>query len=176
MSLRWLLGLLALFAAPWILFQRRMRNRIHQPGAKLTDHFTYDELGLTYVSDPVTIENMRNLAQDLLEPLRSEIGGKILIGSGYRDPEHNREVGGVPNSQHILGQAADIKAYDRSGNKIPPPQLAALIRNKFPYDKLIQYLPGTKGYPNGGVHVSYVKGRNRKEFLIKNERAYVKQS
>lgn len=170
MSPRWLLGLLALFAGLWIAFRKRMKTRVHQPGAKLTDNFTYDELGLTYVSDPVIIENMRTLANDLLEPLRAEVGGKILIGSGYRDIEHNREVGGVPNSQHLYGQAADIKAYDRQGNKIPPPKLAALIRQKFAYDKLIQYLPGTKGYPNGGVHVSYVKGRNRKEFIIKNDR------
>lgn len=170
MSLRWLLGLLLPFGALWILFRRKMKTRVHQPGEKLTPNFTYDELGLTYVSDPVIIENMRILALDLLEPLRAEIGGKILIGSGYRDADRNREVGGVPNSQHLYGQAADIKAYDRTGNKIQPPKLAALIRQKFQYDKLIQYLPGTKGYPNGGVHVSYVRGRNRKEFIIKNDR------
>lgn len=165
-----LLGLLTLFAALWILFRKKMKIRVHQPGEKLTPNFTFDELGLTYVSDPVIIQNMRNLASELLEPLRAEIGGKIIIGSGYRDAEKNKEVGGVPNSQHLYGQAADIKAYDSAGNKISPPKLASLIRKKFQYDKLIQYLPGTKGYPNGGVHVTYVKGGNRKEFIIKNDR------
>ena len=30
------------------------------------------------------------------------------VTSTYRSPEHNREVGGVPNSYHLLGRAIDI--------------------------------------------------------------------
>ena len=36
----------------------------------------------------------------------------IKINSGYRSPEHNKAVGGVPNSKHTLGQAADIVAVN----------------------------------------------------------------
>lgn len=32
------------------------------------------------------------------------------INCGYRCPDHNADVGGVPNSQHVTGQAADIDA------------------------------------------------------------------
>ena len=36
-----------------------------------------------------------------------------LIGhSGYRNADVNRRVGGVSNSQHLLGQAADIRPRD----------------------------------------------------------------
>lgn len=46
---------------------------------------------------------------DLVEQLRSNIGGyPLYINSGYRCPEHNAAVGGVSNSQHMLGNAADI--------------------------------------------------------------------
>ena len=46
---------------------------------------------------------------ELLEKLRANIGGLPLhINSGYRCSKHNAEVGGVDNSQHLLGTAADV--------------------------------------------------------------------
>ena len=47
-----------------------------------------------------------------LEHLRDKIGQPIYVSSGYRCPYHNVEVGGVPNSQHIYGTAADIYCED----------------------------------------------------------------
>jgi uncharacterized protein YcbK (DUF882 family) len=43
-----------------------------------------------------------------LQQLRTKLGRSIKINSGYRTPEHNKKVGGSPNSQHLLGTAADI--------------------------------------------------------------------
>ena len=48
---------------------------------------------------------------DLLDAIRERLGVPLYINSGYRCPEHNAEVGGVSNSQHVLGTAADI-TYD----------------------------------------------------------------
>lgn len=48
---------------------------------------------------------------DLLDAIRERIGKPITINSGYRCPAHNEEVGGVSNSQHVEGTAADI-TYD----------------------------------------------------------------
>ena len=48
---------------------------------------------------------------DVLDAIRERIGQPIYINSGYRCPAHNEEVGGVPNSQHVVGTAADI-TYD----------------------------------------------------------------
>jgi len=45
---------------------------------------------------------------DALEDLRNRTGFPIVVHAGYRCPAHNLEVGGVPNSQHTLGLAADI--------------------------------------------------------------------
>lgn len=45
---------------------------------------------------------------DKLDELRERIGVPIHVSCMYRCPEHNAEVGGVSNSQHVLGNAADI--------------------------------------------------------------------
>src|SRR5262245_13000950 len=44
-----------------------------------------------------------------LENLRLQLSKPIIVMSAYRCPEHNRKVGGVPSSQHLLGNAADIR-------------------------------------------------------------------
>lgn len=63
---------------------------------------------------------------ELLEALRETIGGKpIVITSGYRCPERNRQVGGAPQSRHLYGDAVDI-AVAPTGLSID--ELAALAR------------------------------------------------
>ena len=49
---------------------------------------------------------------ELLDEIRAEAGIPFQINSGYRTPEHNRDpkVGGGPNSAHLRGMAADIRA------------------------------------------------------------------
>ncbi len=49
---------------------------------------------------------------DKLQQLREKYGKSITITSGYRSKEYNDKVGGVKNSQHVLGKAADITAKD----------------------------------------------------------------
>lgn len=43
-----------------------------------------------------------------LQTLREKVGKPIRVTSGYRTREHNKAVGGSPNSQHLYGKAADI--------------------------------------------------------------------
>ena len=74
-------------------------------GGQLSEHFHASEFVCpccgTGVVKPRLIE--------LLEQLRAKIGdAPIHINSGYRCPKHNKEVGGVANSQHVFGNAADI--------------------------------------------------------------------
>ena len=37
---------------------------------------------------------------------------RLIVNSGYRCEKHNKEVGGVPNSQHLVGNAIDIYSPD----------------------------------------------------------------
>lgn len=58
-----------------------------------------------------------------LEKLRNLIGQPIIVTSGYRCPLHNRNCGGVRHSQHLYGNAVDIKVKDYS-----PTQIAYLAK------------------------------------------------
>ena len=55
---------------------------------------------------------------DKLELLRAELKRPVIITSGYRCPKHNAEVGGVTNSQHLLGKAVDVKIRGISPTKV----------------------------------------------------------
>lgn len=50
----------------------------------------------------------------MLNAIRSRYGKPIVVNSGYRSPEHNAEVGGVKNSYHTLGLAADIRPLNEN--------------------------------------------------------------
>lgn len=51
--------------------------------------------------------NLKELAINL-QVLREDLGVPISITSGYRSPAYNKLVGGVKDSQHVLGNAGDI--------------------------------------------------------------------
>ena len=83
---------------------------------RLSPHFMLTEfLNLGKYPDnlptPQVLFNLKYGCQYLLEPARREVGA-IIVNSGYRNEAYNREVGGVRNSQHLLGQAADIRPKD----------------------------------------------------------------
>ena len=54
------------------------------------------------------VENLVHLAH-LLEDIRNDFGAPIVVTSAYRTPLVNHEVGGVANSYHLQGRAADIR-------------------------------------------------------------------
>lgn len=70
----------------------------------LTPHFSRQELACPCCGR-LQLEERLLIA---LEKLRSLANGPVLVHDGYRCPKHNREVGGVPDSEHTRGCAADI--------------------------------------------------------------------
>lgn len=76
---------------------------------------------------------VRVLVLEVLQPLRDAWGKPLHVNSGYRCPELNALVGGVPTSQHVKGEAADI-ATDT------PAELARLaLELGLPFDQMIIY-------------------------------------
>ncbi len=62
--------------------------------------------------------NLRGLATKL-EELRSHLGSKpIVVNSGYRSPEWNREVNGAKRSMHLVGLAADVRIPNISPKEV----------------------------------------------------------
>lgn len=57
--------------------------------------------------------NVKPLLLKKLDQLREMIGGPLSLSCAYRCPKHNAEIpGSVPNSQHVLGTAADVLVPD----------------------------------------------------------------
>ena len=59
---------------------------------------------------PRALANLQRLCNDILEPLRAQIGKAIIVTSGYRSHALNKAIGGseTPPSEHCDGRAADI--------------------------------------------------------------------
>ena len=128
---------------------------------RLSKNFTYEEfirsctaerMGIdnrpqTKEEEKKVIENLRNLCLEVLQPLRDYVGAPVHINSGYRCKALNLAVGGVKNSQHSRGEAADIRiASPKQGR-----EWAAWIEDNCRFDQML--LERNK---NGGVwlHVS----------------------
>ena len=137
----------------------------------VTMHFTIEELyasatakarGIQNKPGTAEIINLVYLAAYVLEPLREAMGEPIKIGSGYRCPQLNRAVGGVANSQHMKGQAADLCI---DGDMKKGKRWFEWIKTHLDFDQLI-WEHNDKG--TYWVHVSYVHppfGRNRRQVI-----------
>ena len=87
---------------------------------RLSEHFTLGEFcktktGIENVPNEAQVENLKRLCR-WLEQLRrrwnnlyGEGNDPIIINSGFRSPEVNKAVGGVPTSNHLTGCAVDIR-------------------------------------------------------------------
>lgn len=105
------------------------------------------------------VRNINLLVDNVLDPVRDKFGIPVIITSGYRCPQVNRLVGGVDNSQHMSGCAADfhVQGYNHSMMY----EVFLYIFNTLEYDQLIYY-------PSKNIiHVSYVENCNRYEAFIK---------
>ena len=101
--------------------------------------------------------NLNQLIDNILDPLREAWGHPIIVGSGYRCEALNKAVGGAAHSQHKLGQAADI--HTKSDLAEDNKKLFELIKQlKLPFDQLINE------YNYNWIHVSY-SPRNRRQIL-----------
>lgn len=133
----------------------------------ISDHFYMGEFvysavavekGLDNTPPPEAQRAIRNLVCKLLEPLREYADPPMgmHISSGYRSEELNRLVGGVANSQHMIGEAADIYTF---GSCL---LLEALQQSRLNFDQAIYYRR------RGFIHLSLkLKGKNRREVIIK---------
>lgn len=72
---------------------------------KLSTNFTVSEFACNDGSGPIFIASE---LVEILQKIRTHFAKAVTITSGYRTPTYNATVGGVSNSQHVLGTAADI--------------------------------------------------------------------
>ena len=104
---------------------------------------------------------MKEVAENLFEPLREWVGGPIKINSFFRSPDLNTAIGGSNKSQHCKGQAIDI---DDTFGKATNAEMYHFIKDNLDFDQMIWEF-GDDDNPNW-VHVSYVSpGENRNRCL-----------
>lgn len=107
-----------------------------------------------------TIErNINLLVDNVLDPIRDKFCAPVIITSGYRCPQVNKLVGGVANSQHMSGCAADF--HVQGFTPLMMHQVFLYIFNTLEFDQLIYYRS------KNIIHVSYVENGNRHEALLK---------
>lgn len=141
---------------------------------QLTENITLEEccfsqkakvLKIDNTPTALVIENLTLLADKCLQPIRSHFNKALLISSGYRCIELNLKIGGAKNSQHCKGEAVDFIVKD-----VDISTVIQWIRNNLEFDQLIDEYSGNKHW----IHISYRKGRNRKQVLRYKNRVYVK--
>ena len=136
---------------------------------RISKNFTLEELtasatakakGIRNEPGQTDIVNLCGLVHNVLQPLRKWWGKEVKIGSGYRSLALNRAVGGVANSQHMKGEAADLCI---DGGMEKARAWFQFIKQHCEFDQLIMEHNSKGTY---WVHVSYkCDGTNRKQVI-----------
>ena len=127
------------------------KAEMHRSGVAL-------KLGIDNTPTKAEEENLQALCTMVLEPLRLRFG-RIIIASGYRSTALKKAIRGAHNSQHLLGEAADIHVASEAEGR----RYFDYIRHHLPFDQLLF----EHAMRNGccWLHVSYRRQpqRNRHE-------------
>jgi len=130
--------------------------------AEVTKSTTAKRLGIDNTPDEWTIQNLKQVAINVFQPLRDAFKCPIYVSSGYRSAELNTAIGGSTRSQHVEGRAFDLDADVFGG--CTNSQIFNWIKENVEFDQLIWEF-GDDDNPDW-VHVSYVyDGLNRKRCL-----------
>lgn len=136
---------------------------------KLSKNFTLDEAlesqtgernGIDNTPDDAALKNLVFLFENLVQPIRDKFGPTI-ISSGYRSPKLNRAVGGSLTSQHVTGQAADLKFVNTDKLEVARWVVASGLK----FDQLILEAYDPKNISKGWLHVSLTSGINRMQVM-----------
>ena len=123
---------------------------------------TAKRLGIDNTPTFEVVDNLNKLA-DYLDVIREKVGKPILISSGFRCPVLNKAVGGVYNSQHQKGLAADLICADMES-------LEKVLRETGGFDQLIK--EHRKGSESFWYHVSVAprNGKPRQQIIMNLEK------
>lgn len=145
------------------LIDERMMLSPHFRLSEFTKSQTAEKFQLYNIPrEEAEVANLRALATQVLEPVRALFGKYVIVTSGFRCSTLNRLVGGVPTSQHLLGEAADIIVRG-----VPCFDAAAAIKaSDIPFDQLIYEVRKREDSLSEWLHISHKRlGDNRREVL-----------
>lgn len=143
--------------SPYLIMKNTSTIKVQE--RMLTAHFSLREmcasgtairLGIKNEPSEEVINRLQQLCEHVLEPLRQRFG-VIRITSGYRCERLNKAVGGVKNSQHRLGEAADIHVSNIEVGR----KMFQFIKENLDFDQLLFERIRENGVC--WLHVSYKK-------------------
>ena len=138
----------------------------------LTRNFTLSELtksdtairkGINNNPSPEQIENLKALAVNVLQPIRSHFDKPLIISSGFRCAQLCIEIGSSVNSQHTASEESAAADFEIPG--VDNRELARWIRDNLEVDQgILEFYKD--GEPSSGwIHCSYSRNRNRQQWL-----------
>ena len=139
---------------------------------KLTANITLDELtksqiaerkGINNNPNPAQIENLKALAVNILQPVRSHYNKPLIISSGFRCAQLCTEIGSSITSQHVADEGAAAADFEIPG--VDNRELALYIKNELEYDQLILEFYKDNEPTSGWIHCSYSSNANRNQSL-----------
>ena len=125
--------------------------------SEITHSNTAKRLGIDNEPTETHLQNMQNLVDNLLQPLRDAVG-PIRISSGYRNPSLNRAIGGSRSSQHCKGQALDIQFWEMG-------QMNNKVIYDFILDSNMEFDQMINEFDFAWIHISLKDKGNRKQVL-----------
>jgi len=135
---------------------------------KISKHLSFEECVYSSTAEKMgirndnpnlsVIENMKELANSVFEPIRAHFKAPIHVSSVFRSLNLNQAVKGSITSQHCSGNAMDIDSKKPTNKEI-----FDYIKENLEFDQLIWEF-GNDKEPEW-VHVSYSKEKNRKQIL-----------
>lgn len=130
---------------------------------EFTTSRTAKRLGIDNEPSEREIDNLRRLCRDFLQPIRDLYDKPVIITSGYRSEALNRAVGGVSDSYHVTGEAADFYV---AGGPQAPTVFNDMRDGHLDFEELILYPDEHR------LHVA-VTNANSREFFVEVDGEYV---
>ena len=144
---------------------------------KLTENFSLKEMTQSQTAlknnidnepNAEQIENLKQLCQTILQPIREDFQLPIKITSGFRSPALCEIIGSKSTSQHCANEcaAADFEIPGVDNKKV----FRHIIEN-LPYDQIILEYYDESDINSGWIHVSW-SPNPREQALIKDKEGY----
>ncbi len=131
---------------------------------KLSKYFSLEELtasdtavrvGIDNTPGAATVEQLTKTANKL-DTVRELLNHPVTVTSGFRSIRLNRAIGSKDSSQHVKGEAVDIKCH---GFGTPRQVVEAIKNSDIEFDQLILEF-------DSWAHISFVDSGNRKQVLV----------
>ena len=106
---------------------------------------------------------VNNNCAEWLDAVRHKAGVPFILTSDARTPEHNAEVGGSPNSLHMLGRAFDFTLRVTDPTTLFKVMEACMVVPA-PFGKEIEYVFGDKHF-----HIGLFPDQRSSRLILKDK-------